>query len=369
MDWFESIREKVETLCVEIDDRLHQEAKHVEGQVQIVGLNVNKFFAEVIQDFLPLSHNTAPVEENDVLKKRDPEHKESTTSNEESREITDTDQPSSNTTEEFLPARCDSHVKELTQYNASKEPTDKHKSVTVKDEPCFSSEVTPLTKFHHVDSRDLIKEEVGFDVSVKEGGESVNVEPLSPLDGSDIVSFLEYMSASSVFNELSEIKPTGSGGVPKRGIDVRASLGLRCDAIDVESPEENSEPRLSPPTIILQTAAAGSMDVGSSSLLCTNKEEKEGDDFDTVKLGESCMVVDSKDAFIHSSSKTCSKSFKKKLKNALMSRLRSTAQREYEQLAILYDDDAMSEKTYIPAKELDLMKSAHELAEFDWELV
>ncbi|KAF5175416.1 hypothetical protein FRX31_034998 [Thalictrum thalictroides] len=54
-DWVVNLRQKLEAVCIEVEDKICQEAKHLESHVQT-------FYADVIQDLLP-SSCTSPVQE------------------------------------------------------------------------------------------------------------------------------------------------------------------------------------------------------------------------------------------------------------------------------------------------------------------
>ncbi|KAF5186210.1 hypothetical protein FRX31_024203 [Thalictrum thalictroides] len=96
--------------------------------------------------------------------------------------------------------------------------------------------------------------------------------------------------------------------------------------------------------------------------------------YDNMKLGDSCIVVDNIDLQLPPRSSN-RRSLKKKLQHALASRMRSTKQREYEQLAILYGDidaDINGRRAY--SKLCILAKDAHlnipsAQCDSDWELV
>ncbi|XP_042517728.1 uncharacterized protein LOC122091711 isoform X1 [Macadamia integrifolia] len=54
--WVGNLYQKFETMCLEVEDIVCQETtKYVENQVQSVGVSVKKFYAELMEDFLPPS--------------------------------------------------------------------------------------------------------------------------------------------------------------------------------------------------------------------------------------------------------------------------------------------------------------------------
>ncbi|CAA3017671.1 Hypothetical predicted protein [Olea europaea subsp. europaea] len=54
--WAENIYEKFEAMCLEVEEVMHQDTvKYVENQVEKVGISVKKFYAEIMQDLLPPS--------------------------------------------------------------------------------------------------------------------------------------------------------------------------------------------------------------------------------------------------------------------------------------------------------------------------
>ncbi|KAK9092918.1 hypothetical protein Syun_027829 [Stephania yunnanensis] len=94
-------------------------------------------------------------------------------------------------------------------------------------------------------------------------------------------------------------------------------------------------------------------------------------EFEDVKLGESCMVVDSKEIPSISSRARRPRSYNKKIRDVLVSR--SSKRREYEQLSILHSDlDTVTEvriEGSIPSmltKHVVLMDDSYES---DWELL
>ncbi|KAJ8764650.1 hypothetical protein K2173_006732 [Erythroxylum novogranatense] len=58
--WVGNICQKFETMCSEVDNILNQDTvKYVENQVNTVGVNMKRFYAEVVQDINPLLQNSS----------------------------------------------------------------------------------------------------------------------------------------------------------------------------------------------------------------------------------------------------------------------------------------------------------------------
>ncbi|XP_022864709.1 uncharacterized protein LOC111384634 isoform X1 [Olea europaea var. sylvestris] len=54
--WADNVYEKFEAMCLEVEEVMRQDTvKYVENQVQKVGINVKKLYSEIMQDLLPLS--------------------------------------------------------------------------------------------------------------------------------------------------------------------------------------------------------------------------------------------------------------------------------------------------------------------------
>ncbi|KAF9621549.1 hypothetical protein IFM89_022776, partial [Coptis chinensis] len=66
MKWVGNVCQKLEIMFEEVEEKLCQDAKFVESQVETVGVNVNKFFAGIVHDFLPPSC-TPPAHEIDSV--------------------------------------------------------------------------------------------------------------------------------------------------------------------------------------------------------------------------------------------------------------------------------------------------------------
>ncbi|KAL5729926.1 hypothetical protein ACHQM5_002814 [Ranunculus cassubicifolius] len=70
ISWVGNVYQKFETMCLEVEDVVCQEtAKYVETQVKTVGSSVKKFYSEVLQDLLPPSPKGSErsLEQNDAF--------------------------------------------------------------------------------------------------------------------------------------------------------------------------------------------------------------------------------------------------------------------------------------------------------------
>eukprot|EP00262_Sarcandra_glabra_P015125 TRINITY_DN4595_c0_g1_i1.p1 TRINITY_DN4595_c0_g1~~TRINITY_DN4595_c0_g1_i1.p1 ORF type:complete len:395 (-),score=82.81 TRINITY_DN4595_c0_g1_i1:472-1656(-) len=70
--WVDNVYQKFEAICQEVENIMIQETtKLVENQAQTVGLNVQKFCAEVVQDLIPPSAGSVKVSTSDLSSKHD----------------------------------------------------------------------------------------------------------------------------------------------------------------------------------------------------------------------------------------------------------------------------------------------------------
>ncbi|KAK4794445.1 hypothetical protein SAY86_012439 [Trapa natans] len=66
--WAANIYQKFEAMCLEVEELIQQDtAKYVENQVQSVGACVKKFYSDVMEDFLPPSHDPGKVKSFEML--------------------------------------------------------------------------------------------------------------------------------------------------------------------------------------------------------------------------------------------------------------------------------------------------------------
>ncbi|PIA30451.1 hypothetical protein AQUCO_05500016v1 [Aquilegia coerulea] len=422
-DWVVNLRQKFETVCIEVEDKICQEAKYLENHVQA-------FYEDVIQDLLP-SSCMAPGKEtvsgSSVVKSPDDvneDHIKRTPSHEESEVISPVGQDCCQTADST--EDCDIHNEnhflhpsDVNLVSKGSEKTQEENGIletsklaiennhSVKNEkyaPHPSEVVPPVrnqaslstsprnticlepeTSFEgvalstHKDNEIPIYEQFVVDQEEK----ALSTEPPS-LETSAMLCSSRDCSTSSCFSELCD-EDHNRVSVPLpmlASTEVISSLEssqeseLCChnglDAVeciaDVSSSSQSCN--LEHPAV-LPTESEGSFNVDDAESCMENIEL-----FDNIKLGESCVVVDNINLQVPPRSSN-RRSLKKTLQHALASRMRSTKQREYEQLAILYGDidadinERRADSTLcILAKDAHLkIPSAHDLCDSDWELV
>ncbi|KAF9621543.1 hypothetical protein IFM89_022770 [Coptis chinensis] len=229
-------------------------------------------------------------------------------------------------------------------------------------------------------------------------GNAKNVEPQPPKP-SDVPA-LKDLSPSSIFTEISnEVHekacdsltklPTTGFGENIGNDSSQESKILYNNVLDASDCICDVSSSIASSNLVLPTVHYDDLAFGSSlasSMLSTESNGRSSLDpvescmddielFDDVQLGDSCILVDNKDLF-RSLAAGNHRSYKKKIKHALASRMRSK-RREYEQLAILYADldsdinpRRESSAPCILDKDLHFKKiSAHDISESDWEFV
>lgn len=366
--WVGSIYQKFEDMCLEVDEIMRQERLNcVEGQLQIVGANVRQFCSEIMQDVLPPS--SVPTEKEAVS---DLSVEQTTDVAAYKKSIVGIDE------EHFVEGPC--NVDHLL-HSSSVEP------VKVID--------IGLSLEENVDIGMNEKSEVDVkEYPIREKQIQLDISDIIPSGERDLSMALLSHELHRADNEMAVdsganmLLPApdgveGSNSFMKTGEEIDAAA---CNSGGIPSPDsvslvESCESKVG--NVELSSGDASAVSIGRSDDYIA--EESRDDDItkkgstvrssDKVKLDESCIMVDHSDLYSFSQEAPKDRSYKKKLKEALASKIRLRKKQDHNQHATCYKDlgaglDQQKGKSFTSstlAKDPD--SPDQEFCESEWEIV
>ncbi|XP_043690090.1 uncharacterized protein LOC122640882 isoform X4 [Telopea speciosissima] len=385
--WVGNLFQKFEAMCLEVEDIVCQETtKIVENQAQSVGVTVKKFYAEVVQDFLPPSSEDTEklkegIDENPIV-------------------------------EEPLLA------KELGAVSPDGKGLSRRSSFRVfpnishllpSSEDTIKGSGADLSIEQNENSSAMYgKLKFGVEFTEEDKLSSPKVlEVMAParndMSGASLLSGLHDEYNGKICNTEATVPTLASvdaaqcnstGGVGK--ICYGLSDAVACVS-DVSS--ASSASLVLPASYVENETGVGLTPSGGSPATELNgrsesdhyntEEMAEGNDADRsdeetidachgVRLEESCILVDYDELHLVSQRTGKNRSYKKKLRDAFASRIRSGKKQQYERLALFYGDAdtgtnnqrAGSFQISTPTRDLDSKKSpTHDFCDSEWELL
>ncbi|XVF60885.1 hypothetical protein PTKIN_Ptkin08bG0084300 [Pterospermum kingtungense] len=366
--WVGHVYQKFEAMCLEVEEVMYQDTvKYVEDQVQTVGASVKKFYSDVMQDLLlpsaleptkAVAASYAPVEQSRVLKKTNVGLKEAAKEGE---------------VEQFTK---DSEVIADVDENSSRVPF-----------PCQLHLVDNIFKSHPK----RFVERAYFDfVSGEHNNNTLdksNVQNLAPAG-----TLSEAACLDNEFNRILSSYANAKGNHEVSCQQIPTTLtqdsveGDDCDSIKesckmmVES-NGNKEMEICSSSDIKSGESKGQsyyrkMDTsGSSSSTIGRKEIETVEPLDKTRVDESCIMVNGAELYFHHQREGKHKPYKKKIRDAIYSRMRTARKKEYEQLALWYGDDVKSGQDFEGSSMSALTKEdmkrslTHDVLDSEWELL
>ncbi|XP_010277757.1 PREDICTED: uncharacterized protein LOC104612134 isoform X3 [Nelumbo nucifera] len=372
--WVGNIYQRVEAICMEVEGIITQEAlQFVEDQVESVGVSVKKFCAEVMQDLHPPSTEDPVKGGNDLDMKQNADDEIHSKSKEDS--LKDPIREKQSVLKELMTLKKLDDVS-LEDPKMERQSAPKEESVVVAlegkglshtslfDGNCDvnplppQSSVDPIKRadagwsFEQGNNDDVAmckKSSIGIIENPVKESQSEVIASLGDLSGMSLFSRVanenhEKACVISCQKDLADIVP-----IPSRRILLVESNG-NSGGQSVDVAEENS---VTDPGTEMDTA------------------------FDNRRLDESCVVVDSNEICFVSPRASKHRSYKKKICDAFASKMRSGKKKEYEQLAICYEDHTPTNQQRAECstlsnltRDLDLKTlPSTDLCDSEWELL
>uniref|UniRef100_A0A5B7AJA3 Uncharacterized protein n=1 Tax=Davidia involucrata TaxID=16924 RepID=A0A5B7AJA3_DAVIN len=433
--WVGNIYQKFEAMCLEMEEEMYQDTvKYVENEVQMVGVSVKKFCSDVMQDLLPPSSidpikaaavadlSLNPYADVGIYKKPKASIKEEPKKvdklvAEYSRVISGVveDQASSLSgrhdvnhfpppcsggstkraySELYLGQNKDRGMNEHSNVgikrnfkNNNHPPSELSRSITpVSIESSRVSSCYEISENHEAacDQIAMIAPSASVDVTRSDSGGGGEVKicnnTVSTTDAStDFPVSDMILAAESRGKKETKLRGTsssgGSGGLwaESNAADTHANSGMVSEirshiSGDVQYSESVGE----------EVVTGRSGDCNTDVIENNNTTEAGAETIDDKsKLEETCVLVDGdKLCFVSQRESKC-RSYKKKIREAFSSKMRSARKQEYEQLAVRYGDidsesNQESAKNSMPTLSMDANTNnlrGHDFCESEWELL
>lgn len=406
--WVGNIYQKLEALCLEIEDNVYEDTvKYVENQVQTVGASVKKFYSDVVQDLLPPSEmDPVKVAASDLPSKQYADtriYKKPKVSIKEEAVKADVKKKSEDSNVIANVIKHGGHASSMDGLRCvNRMPPSSGHLVKVaspdfylgqKDDGniCKKSNVGVKENLNKEDQHPSeIFDAINPDENNKAGCEHIDVISCSGSNEKVGCESKEEDKEGRTRKDIADASNCADGAsVELRSFDIKSSPStcvIPTESNDMSpqnraSPMENSANEDTHHSDMLD-ANFGSLDGWNIDPLEINDvidygmETNEVIDNDKVKLEETCVVVDGGQLCFVPHKEAKQKSYKKKIRDAFSSKLRSARKHEYEQLAAQYKDiDAGSNQgsaknlmTTLTISEPRKLQS-HELCESEWELL
>lgn len=397
ISWVGNVYQKFETMCLEVEDVVCQEtAKYVETQVKTVGSSVKKFYSEVLQDLLPPSPRSEEsgfsLEQNavfgtnvkpDILIEEESGNKDSDKGQEQIHEVENgktsmmvSDNNPINTrlhpielsdvttspgikSQISLHGRVqkENHLLPSLSFNSDKAgDLRSHVVQPDNDEICGKFNSPTETDFTDPPLPDVLE----LDSAAGKGTSGAS-SPRNILIDRNIISSTSHKTIGTTFTE----RVFDSVCAAHSSSSFLSSLVLPVEAHECKAVENGLS------AFNVTSNESNEKSVYSSGMdECKEIVELESVNmFETAKLEESCIVVDSKEIPFLTPRASKHRSYKKKIRDALAARARSAHKQEYEQLAIRHEDANNQPKTNSSSLSLLSRNLESRDDESEWELL
>ncbi|XP_010277756.1 PREDICTED: uncharacterized protein LOC104612134 isoform X2 [Nelumbo nucifera] len=391
----------------------------VEDQVESVGVSVKKFCAEVMQDLHPPSTEDPVKGGNDLDMKQNADDEIHSKSKEDS--LKDPIREKQSVLKELMTLKKLDDVS-LEDPKMERQSAPKEESVVVALEGKGLShtslfdgncDVNPLPPQSSVDP--IKRADAGWsfeqgnndDVAMCKKSSIGIIENPVKESQSEVIASLGDLSGMSLFSRVANENHEKACGMLTEPSSVEiarhnsASKAIHIDSSDVtwHCPDISNAPSsdLSFPVISCQKDLADIVPIPSRRILLVESNGNSGGQsvdvaeensvtdpgtemdtaFDNRRLDESCVVVDSNEICFVSPRASKHRSYKKKICDAFASKMRSGKKKEYEQLAICYEDHTPTNQQRAECstlsnltRDLDLKTlPSTDLCDSEWELL
>ncbi|XP_059452233.1 uncharacterized protein LOC132182885 [Corylus avellana] len=418
--WVGNIYQKFEAMCLEVEEIMYQDTvNYVENQVQNVGESVKKFYSDVMQDLLPpSSFDPVKVPASDLPVER-------------YSDVGIYKKPKLGIKRRSVRVGTEKLTED------SKAMADMHKAVGRSQSLHEIHDEDNLFPPSSEDSVKRTCSEFNSNMGIKENAENDNL-PLAEMSGAAVPindvdrvsSFCELLNENGGASCDHTVTKSASASVEVRRFDSLAESCKRVENASEHGSEVSMDSASSDMTILITpienegiemrlpysdgvSAESNAADICTndgvvsrmgmrsldSDVLCDEIADKEGfvshpersDDWSLdaiesstfseqgvetkVKLEETCVLVDGEELHFFPHKECKRRPYKKKIREAFSSRMRSARKQEYEQLAVWYGNDGKSNQgsgeSSIPSlTAADRKKSAtSDICETEWELL
>ncbi|KAJ7948419.1 Structural maintenance of chromosomes protein like [Quillaja saponaria] len=402
--WVGNIYQKFEAVCLEVEEMMYEDAvKYVESQVQTVGKSVKKLYSDVMEDLLPptsldsekIMAAELPTEHNSdlgVCKKSYGSLKEKPVNiynkqfTKDSNVFVDVNKDASQVksfngfrnADVLTRPSSDNSVKEDRFTSYSRQCGDGNMHIKSKfgiNENQEKIENPPIKTFGEISSteRDICRgssfcEVLDENHEVPSHHDSVEVTRLDCVADSSnkIENACEHIPDVSTDHSSSD--KVKSADKIEKDKSPSSSGGLPGELNGISMNEEAVCNRFSDNMVILSHADGWDLDaIQTDTAIEPGHETVE--QVDKVKLEETCVMVNGDDLPIDPQTGSVRRPYKKKIRQAFSSRMKSGRKQEYEQLAVWYGNSAKPNvdcaDNLVPASALVDPKNC----ESEWELL
>lgn len=372
ISWVGDMYNRFESMCVEVDEIMYQDTvKYVENQMRTVGASVKRFYSDVLQDLLPPSSLDPMKEEHSsVVEKTEVENEGDSVNSITQQMMKDSDSLVNgvNTINHrtYSPV-CSVNKPSQPRFRNSVEEQCAGENL---ESQCAEKD---LSNLHSYLSKDLddrrdpehnspdmarlntdVKRDPGEELTCSEVSSEID-EPLSELrvDSSKLTSVLEVReNKEDGVGILEDITDGRAVAAEESKTTISSSRDISANIDETSIPSIASE--------IANVDAAGDHGVLPSK------------QFDKMKLGESCVLVEKSEHPFKLSLADERKSYKvqKKIRDVFSPRRWSKGKRDQEQLAIWYEEQTGNKLIATSLKHAGVSDSRqHEPLELEWELL
>ncbi|XP_043690088.1 uncharacterized protein LOC122640882 isoform X2 [Telopea speciosissima] len=412
--WVGNLFQKFEAMCLEVEDIVCQETtKIVENQAQSVGVTVKKFYAEVVQDFLPPSSEDTeklkegidenPIVEEPLLAKElgavSPDGK-GLSRRSSFRVFPNISHLLPSSEDTIKGSGADLSIEQNENSSAMYGKLKFGVEFTEEDKLSSPKVLEVMAPARNDMSGASLLSGLHDEYNGKICNTEATVPTLASVDAAQCyglsdavacVSDVSSASSASLVLPASYVENETGVGLTPSGGSPATELNDNSKTYKTISPRHGDGQKhyddcaefdaiLSPPN-----SGKGR----SESDHYNTEEMAEGNDADRsdeetidachgVRLEESCILVDYDELHLVSQRTGKNRSYKKKLRDAFASRIRSGKKQQYERLALFYGDAdtgtnnqrAGSFQISTPTRDLDSKKSpTHDFCDSEWELL
>ncbi|KAK1567855.1 hypothetical protein Q3G72_017497 [Acer saccharum] len=412
--WVGHVYQKFETMCLEVEDIMYQDTvKYVENQVQTVGASVKKFYSDVMQDILPPSsmdlvkgdatfnmiaekhHDVGIYKKPKVAMKEEAVKLANKPLTEDSQVTADMDKDASHG------ASFHGFLIEDTSFHSSREENLRDKlslGVTKisREENLRPSETSGaithtgkdtsrISSFYDLDkNHEPSCDHMAFSPTPT----PVTLEPTESNSGEEMWDEFEsekkgtphVLTDSPSYEDCNEIENRSAhsscNGESANAADICMNNGVV--SVIRSSADGDVQPGKFSDKGIFVCHSGQSVDSSTDTVESSSVVEQELEAIEPVgnfKVEETCVLVNGDELHFFPHKEGKYKPYKKKIRDAITSRMRSARKQEYKQLALRYGEDVKSNQEQAgslkPTKLVDGTKRSPspDNCEFEWELL
>lgn len=367
ISWVGDMYNRFESMCVEVDEIMYQDTvKYVENQMQTVGASVKRFYSDVMQDLLlPSSLDPMKEEHSSIVEKTKVENEGDSVNSITEQMMRDSDSLANgvNTINHWT-------CSPVCSVNKPYEPTfrnsvEKQCADKNLESQCAENNLSNLHSYLPKDLDDR-KDPEQNSSDIARLNTDVNRDPAEELTCSEVFSEIyELRGDSSKLTSVLEVNKSQEDG-----------LGILEDMTDGSAvAAEESKTTISSSRDISANMDETSIPSIASEIANVDSRNHgvlDSKQFDKMKLGESCVLVEkSEHPFkLSLADERKLKSYKKKIRDVFSPRRWSKGKRDQEQLAVWHEEQTGNKLIPTSLKHAGVSDSRqHEPLELEWELL